>query len=331
MKKKKESAEEFVGWKSEDGLLEVIDICGKQGSITTFKVICHRCKEDRELFPQGYFVSTKGSLVNGRKPCKCSKKPEWNQEQYLVLARRAAKDRFIVHGFAEEFHGHKTKLNLECSVDGYKWSASINNVVSKGSGCPKCSGNARPTEQEALSKCKNICEAENYEVVGFVDGYKNQKSRFEYKCPKHGIRNVSYNDFVNNGKRCKGCWKERQKEVISQLGNGNGYYPERKDEKDFLYVLDFGSKFLKVGRSFDIDDRITGLRSLSKIKNIYKLRIFTATHQEIYDLEQELHSKLREKGFQYYVIWTKECFENDCIFMLNKLLDVCDLEELYLE
>lgn len=331
MKKKKESAEDFIGWKSGDGLLEVIDIYGKQGNITTFKVICHKCKEDKELFPDGYFVSAKGHLVNGGKPCGCSKKPEWNKEQYLILARRAANGRFIVHGFAEEFHGHKTKLNLECLIDGHKWAASINNVVSKGSGCPKCSGNARPTEQASLDKCKAICKVEGYEPLGFVDGYKNQKSRFEYKCSRHGIRNVSYNDFVSNGKRCKGCWKERQKEILRENGNGNGYYPERKDEKDFLYVLDFDSQFIKVGRSFDVDDRIIGLRSLSKIKNIYKLRIFTATHQEIYDLEQYIHSELREKGFQHSVSWTKECFENNCIFILNKFLDICDLEEFYLE
>ena len=61
--------------------------------------------------------------------------------------------------------------------------------------------------------------------------------------------------------------------------------------------------------------------SVSGIKNITKLRIFTATHQEIYDYEQELHNELRERNFQHYVDWSTECFENDCQFILNKLLD----------
>ena len=94
--------------------------------------------------------------------------------------------------------------------------------------------------------------------------------------------------------------------------------------------LNFNNKFIKVGRSFDVDERIRSLKkpSESGIRNIKKLRIFTATHQEVYDLEQELHSELRERKFQYYVDWSTECFENDCQFILNKLLDNCGLTEI---
>lgn len=161
----------------------------------------------------------------------------------------------------------------------------------------------------------------DYSDVGFVDGYKGaHKTRFEYNCNIHGKQEVSYNNFVNMGTRCGGCARE--------LGNGNGYYPERKNEQDYLYILNFNDKFIKIGRSFDVNERIKGLRSLSKIKKIYKLRIFTATHQEIYDYEQELHNELRERNFQHYVDWSTECFENDCQFVLNKLLDNCGLTEI---
>ena len=177
-----------------------------------------------------------------------------------------------------------------------------------------------PTEV-AFEKCEAICKENNYKLVGFPNDYKNQNSRFEYECPKHGLQNVRYANFVNKGNRCGGCAKE--------LGNGNGYYPERKDEQDFLYVLNFNDKFIKVGRSFRIGRRIKDLKSLSKINKIQKLSIFTATHQEIYDYEQELHSELRERNFQYYVDWSTECFENDSIYILNKLLDTCDYERVY--
>ena len=322
MRKKRENPEDFIGWKSEDGLLEVVELLEKSKH-SKFKVICHKCKEDVELFPQGYFVRQKSDLVKGAKPCGCAKYRKWNEYEYLILAKRASTGRFIVHGFSEEFHGQRTKLSLGCLKDGYEWTTSVNNVVNRDTGCPKCAGNYKPTEQEALDKCKQICETEGYKLIGFVNGYKNANSRFEYKCPVHGKQNVEYGSFVNGGTRCKGCWKE--------IGNGNGYYLDRKDEQDFLYILDFDSQFIKVGRSFDIDKRIIGLRSKSKIKKIHKLRIFTATHQEIYDLEQELHSELRERGFQYYLDWTNECFENDCLFILNKLLDICYCEEIFRE
>ncbi|ULG01805.1 hypothetical protein phiA047_0074 [Aeromonas phage phiA047] len=319
-KKKQQKAKDFIGWKSLDGKLEVIGIAGKQGNITTFKVICAECSKDPELFPDGYFVSTKWNLVIGQKPCGCSKSPRWEDWQFLIFARRAGnKKGFIVHGFSEEFKNQKTKLNLECLKDGHKWSASINSIINHGSGCSKCAGNIKHTEQEALQKCIDICKENNYDAVGFSDGYKNIYSRFEYNCKIHGKQEVNYNAFVSGGNRCNGCWKDRQRE----LGNLYGYYPERKDEQDYLYILNFDNKFIKVGRSFDISERIKGLRTTSKIpkKKIYKLRIFTATHQEVYDLEQELHSELRERNFQYYVDWSTECFENDCQFILNRLLD----------
>lgn len=324
-KKKKrapaQKSEDFIGWKSQDGKLEVIGVAGKQGSNATFKVTCTECSKDTELFPDGYFVSTKCDLIRGRKPCGCSKTPKWKGWQFLILAKRAAKDRFIVHGFAEEFKNAYTKLDLECLKDGYRWTASIHMVINGGNGCPKCAGTLKLSEQEALQKCIDACKEMDYDAIGFVGGYKNAKSRFEYNCKIHGKQNVSYNSFVNNGTRCGGCAKD--------LGNGNGYYPERKDETDFLYVLNFDNKFIKVGRSFDVDERLKGLRTASKVpkKKIYKLRIFTATHQEIYDLEQELHNELRERNFQHYVDWSTECFENESLFILNKLLDNCGLEE----
>ena len=324
LKEKREKPEDFIGWKSPDGKLEVTGIVGKQGRTTIFKATCTECSKDPELFPDGYFISRKWSLVNGQKPCGCSNKPKWFDWQYLILARRAGEKKgFIVHGFAEEFKNQNTKLNLECLKDGYKWTASISSIINGGSGCPKCYGNIKYTEQEALQKCVDICKDMDYEHVGFVDGYKGTlKTRFEYICKIHGKQEVCYNGFVNLGRRCSGCAKE--------LGNGNGYYPERKDEIDFLYVLNFNDKFIKVGRSFDVDERVKNLKkpSESGIKKIYKLRVFTAIHQEIYYYEQELHSELRERNFQYYVDWSTECFENDCQFILNNLLDNCGLTEI---
>ena len=328
-KNKREEPKDFVGWKSKDKKLEVVGIYEQvKGKPVKFKVICTECSKDLELFPDGYFVSTKSNLNSGRKPCGCSKSTKWKHFQYLILARRAGKKKgFVVHGFSEEFKNSHTKLNLECLKDGYKWTASVDNIINGGTGCPKCSGNIRLEEQYALQKCINICKEMDYEVIGFPEGYINAHSYFEYVCKTHEKQTVTYNSFVNGGTRCIGCWKDTQLQTMRDNGNGNGYFPERKDDQDFLYVLDFNSKFIKVGRSFDIKQRLKSLRTESGIKKIYKLRTFTATHQEIYDYEQELHSELRERNFQHYIDWSTECFENESLFILNKLLDNCGLEE----
>ncbi len=326
-KKKYEKAEDFIGKTFNNDKLMVVEVYQK-GKHTTFKVTCTECSKDKELFPDGYFITTKSNLVKGSKPCGCSKKAQWLDWQYLILARRIGEKKgFIVHGFAGPFKNVYTKLNLECLKDGHRWTASIHSVINNGSSCPKCSGNLELTEQEALQKCVDICKEMNYDMVGFGDGYKGAyKTTLNYNCKVHGKQTVTYKNFVYNATRCKGCWKDRKKE----LGNFYGYYPERKDEIDFLYILNFNNKFVKVGRSFDVAERIIGLKSLSKIKSIHKLRIFTATHQEIYDFEQELHNELRERNFQHYVDWSTECFENDSLYILNKILDECGLEEVSL-
>ena len=209
MRKKRDvpiKSEDFIGWKSPDGKLEVIGIAGKQGTNLIYKVTCTECSKDKELFPDGYFVSKKCNLLKGQKPCGCSKQPKWKPFQYLMLACRAAKDRFIVHGFAEEFHGKSTKLNLECLKDGHKWTASITSVINVGNGCPKCNVEQKKTpEHIALQKCIDICKEMKYDAIGFIEGYKNACSRFEYNCKIHGKQSVRYNDFVNKGTRCGGC------------------------------------------------------------------------------------------------------------------------------
>ena len=470
MTNKNQKAEDFVGWKSDDGLLEAVEILPREPyRCATYKVICTKCSKDKELFPDGYFVSTKGNLVKGRKPCGCSKKYNWSKDQYIIKLNRVWKGKIKILGFVGEFSDINSKVSCQCELEGHVWEASINPLL-RGHGCPVCAVKSRTTkrknkkdyiisncedvskrngyifkgliedyrnssskikfecplhgdqimsysnyvnhgqkcpycmnkkkepyvfikdiikrcekdnykfvgfmggyktniskisylcpehgiqtqrysnfmqgagcnycairirgpkrtdEQEALDKCAAICETEGYEPLGFVDGYKNaHKTRFEYKCPTHGKQNISYTSFVNQGSRCKICYKDKQK----ILGNRNGYYPDRKDEVDYLYILNFNGEFIKVGRSFDVDERMKGLRTESKvpIKKIHKLRIFTATHQEIYNLEQELHSELRERNFQHYVDWSTECFENSCLFILNKLLDNYGLEEVRL-
>ena len=325
---KRGKAEDFIGWKSEDGKLEVIGVVGRNKQRNAlYKVTCTECSKDKELFPDGYFVSPKQYLVNGVKPCGCSNSPKWEDWQYLIITRRIGEKKgFIVHGFAGEFKNAKTKLNLECLKDGHKWTASISSIINGGSACPKCrdlllSNQRKIPEETALQKCIDICKEMNYDVVGFVDGYKNNRSHFEYICKIHGKQNVKYHNFVNKSQKCGGCAKDETIRRLREDGNGNGYYPERKDETDFLYILNFNGKFIKVGRSFLVDKRVDALKSISKIKKIHKLRIFTATHQEIYDYEQELHNELRERNFQHNVDWSTECFENECQYTLNKLLD----------
>lgn len=204
---KRQKMEDFIGWKSPDGKLEVIGIHQESvnGKSATFKVICTECSKDTELFPDGYFISTKGHLLEGKKPCGCSSMTKWKDWQYLILARRSGEGRFIVHGFSEKFKGAHTKLNLECLKDGNKWTANINSITG-GKGCHKCFiENQKTPINIVIQKCISICKEMDYKFIGFPNGYKNSKSVFDYLCPKHGIQTIRYDSFVNGDRRCKYC------------------------------------------------------------------------------------------------------------------------------
>lgn len=168
------------------GVLTVVGVVGKSGSHKKYGLTCSICSEDKELFPE-LFESRKGSLVNGKVPCGCSKSPNWKPFQVEIIARR-------------------------------------------------------------------LCVDAGYEFLGFPEGYKNQRSKFEYNCPTHGKQKVSYNNFVNDGSRCPSC-------AVSGYDQSKpGYFYlfkyEKKDQ-DLIPVYKFG-----------ITNRLTKIRSNEHIAGI---------------------------------------------------------------
>lgn len=284
-----------------------------------------------ELFPDGYFVSNKGNLEKGQIPCGCSKSPKWKDWQWLLRARRVAKGKFTVHGFVGEFKTQQSKVLCECLIDGHTWTPTVGCIVNGLQGCPKCYGNERKTTQQAFDICKEICETEGYEPIGFPNEYKNAYSRFEYKCPIHGVQNVCYHGFVNKNSRCPDCWRDRQKET----GGFYGLYKDRLEDPDLLYVLSISEgEYIKVGRTFDLKDRLGTMKykAQANTKDIQILRLFTDSHQTIWDWEQKLHLQLKESGFQFYHSkWNSvELFKTESLPLLNGLLDASELKELSL-
>ena len=166
----RQKAEDFIGWKSKDGNLEVVEII-KKCRHTTYKVHCKICSKDKELFPLGYFVSTKSNLIKGQVPCGCSRHPLLNEQQWLTCANRLAKG-FIIHGYAEPYKGQTTKLDCECLIDKHKWSSTLSNIIHRRAGCPKCKANKtsdvfKMPEKDALAKCYEACEKEGVQTNRF--------------------------------------------------------------------------------------------------------------------------------------------------------------------
>lgn len=367
-----------------------------------FSCHCSVCGEDKELFTDGFMV-TKDKLIAGICPCGCSRNHRWAEGQNEIRVQRECIERgYIFHGWAGDYKGNKTYLDLENPETGNRWrSTNLNSFLSgradspRGKSkpedghlqdfikagfttdykfwrsdkldtkrqksywyytCPVCSNDEYVqagvcsgvfeskndhlknsnkscrcthyiwTQEQREYQINKICKEEGLTFLGWEneEGYKNSSSKFKWLCTESHECCTRVNDFLNGAARCKTCSDIKQKES----GSLYGYYPDRTQETDYLYILNFNNKYIKVGRSFYVDKRITRLRKLSKTRKITKIKILIATHQEVYDCEQWLHEELTQRGFYHEEsTWSTETFSMDCFPALEKLLEGCDLEE----
>lgn len=122
----------------------------------------------------------------------------------------------------ERFHKNtKSKAIVRCSIDGYEWSASINNLVDGGYGCPRCSKKIKWTESERVSQINNLG---GIEFVRWESDYKNAYSKAILRCVVHGYEfNANSHSLINGGKGCPQCagrrrWTASEREQqISEL------------------------------------------------------------------------------------------------------------------
>lgn len=313
----------FIGWKSEDCKLEVIDKDKIQGKSRKqyYRVVCNICKEDTELFPTGYFITTKERLLNGNIPCGCSKSYRWNKDQYLIRIKRSIKN-IIVIGYTEKFKGNVTKVKCRCEVCGYTWETQVAALLS-GSSCASCAKSLKLTEDVAKERICSQLDSMGYYFNGFVEDFKNAQSKFNYLCPIHGNCTSTYNNLVNNKRGCLRCSKTTTKV---------GYVQNKKYNKDVLYLLLFDKEYLKIGRTFNLKQRMYNLKKLSGSKEVNVLLYLQATHEVVYCIETLLHIMFHKKNLQYTKQkWSTELYDINYLDIIMKTMISFDLDNIKLE
>lgn len=89
-----------------------------------------------------------------------------------------------------------------------------------------------PSKEDREKQIILLCNKTKYSFSGWVDGYKNSSSRFICKCDEHGEWETAIHNFVNNGRRCKGCQAKKtgnrcrtdEKDIISAINSINSKY-----------------------------------------------------------------------------------------------------------
>lgn len=170
------------------------------------------------------------NLVGGGRGCpQCAGQRMWTSEERVKQINKLYNIKFV--SWVGDYKGSKSKANVRCTIDGFEWSAAINDLVNKGSGCPNCSGNRRRTEEERIEQINSL---ENISFISWVDGYKNSYSRANVRCKIDGFEwraGVGY--MVNNGSgcpRCAGLRRWTPEERIEQINS--------RENIEFIYWVD---------------------------------------------------------------------------------------------
>lgn len=176
-----------------------------------------------------------------------------------------------------------------CSNDKYVknkvctgvFEGDISNLKNGSLSC-RCSSKYRWSKEQREYQIREVCEGEGLVFIGWGSGgYRNNLSTLGWLCDKGHTNLTKVCSFINESTRCRICTK-----LSRSLGNG--FYPDRTEEDDTLYLLILGSnKCIKVGRTF-VSSKTDRLRRIEKDSGMSVEKVLTlhGKHKDIYDLEQ---------------------------------------------
>ncbi|EJY6467901.1 hypothetical protein OGT82_001184 [Salmonella enterica] len=149
-------------------------------------------------------------FLNGKTTCsKCAfgeKKKQREQDKVLRRITECLGDyKFI--GFDGDWNGSKGgRIIVQCPNGHAPYSVLYENFVFHSRRCPRCMNKGNLSEHDALQYIKECIG--DYEFLGFVGKWTTSiKTRMKVKCPNGHEYTASYNNFVNNGRRCACCMK----------------------------------------------------------------------------------------------------------------------------
>lgn len=172
--------------------LEVLS-SNKDSGLILYKVFCHTCAKDKELFGDGIFTTTKDRLEKFQFPCGCGSCRKWTKKQYRVKIEREIEKRYCSFvDFTDEKVRCSTKLKLKCLVCDNVWSScTIQNFLNplQLNDCPNCASSGYKKELPAVFYILKIESPENsFTGYGITNYFEKRLSRHKSNLAKVGYR-----------------------------------------------------------------------------------------------------------------------------------------------
>lgn len=306
-----------------------------------YKVLCRRKSEDLGVDFIGWHGDYKKIYTKPLVMCRETGSKKYYKSIEGFLATKIAKipvkllgnswqgDKGNILTVVEQ-KGEDLKISCsECSKNPQWYPETFESktwMVLRRSGYSPCGCN--PTYSYSNNMLKDInlnwLGKTKLELVSFPpeDFVWGVKSKVTLRCPSGHVYDKSFDSIINTKtKSCGVCAKD----------NRNGFCPDRIEEEDFLYILDFNGEYLKVGRSFIPSDRFVQLSRESGIplEYIKVLQLYKAAHKKVYNTEQKIHDILEEKGYYHHEsVWSTETFHLECKDLAKSLALGFNLEPL---
>lgn len=180
----------------------------------------------------------------------------------------------------------------------------------------RCGKGYRYTQEEKLFLVEESCKEHELTLLSF------EEDVITYTCKYGHVNTKKWNSLTTFNLVCRTCAYEEPRH--------NGYYKKRANDEDFLYIIGFedDTTIIKIGRSFNIKDRLVSLRRESRGMSPTILKIFTGCHKDIYEVEQYLLTETRP--YKIDVGWTHEvrsvCQKERVYCLLNELDNIEEIE-----
>ncbi len=315
----------------------VVDALGSSATFLEFKIVSERldknkCKFICNTHKEICYPQISNVLHRKRSGCKhCAqesrnRKSIKDEDVFLEELREScAKHNCTFLGYVEDYKGsYHTEVKLKCNIhteeDEFTCTGRIlSRPARKTSGCPSCF-NEHFLQLSIKRNQKHI-------NVFFDTGKFHPNSTFcrdEERKTTQGVRSywkVVCGDCGESYPSCTGTLKAGSRGCsCAKLTNNMGFYPDRVNWEDTLYLLKLVSKkdcdekecFYKIGRSFCFDKRLSNLKAHYDIDVIATI---TNNHKEIFEKEKYLLKSNKPYSYSPLISFggQGECFTKEIL------------------
>lgn len=187
----------------------------------------------------------------------------------------------------EEYVNAGTNIKFHCNICGYEWNTSPRMLLS-GSGCPKCKGNKKKTNEEFLQELLEI----NTNIKPLED-YKNARTKIKCRCKVCGYEWKATPAHLLHGIGCPSC---------CHIGTS---FVEQLIYQSFLLLLGDGQVINRDRYTIDMEIDIYVPR--------FKLAIEYGAwfwHKDSYEYDIEKQKQCKNKDIRLITIYDKCSYES---------------------